>query len=82
MSIGILNSSLVHPCEVFAGAVEQRATALICVHNHPSVIQTLRGVKPIVRRLVEAGELIGIPVLYHVIIGQDNYTSFANMGLL
>ena len=83
VSIGILNRSLVHPREVFAGAVEQRAAALICVHNHPSCdSKPSEEDKRITRRLVETCELIGIPVLNHVIIGQDNYTSFADEGLL
>ncbi len=83
VSIGILNKSLVHPREVFADAVELRAAALICVHNHPSgdpkpSVEDER----ITRRLVEAGELLGIPVLDHVIIGKEHYTSFADEGKL
>ena len=74
---------MVHPREVFAGAVEQRAAALICVHNHSSGDRKpSEEDKRITRRMVKAGELIGIPVLDHVIIGQDNYTSFADEGLL
>ena len=72
VSIRILKRSLVHHREVFSGEIKQRATALICVHNHPSGDS----------KLVEAGELIGIPVLDHVIIGKDNYTRFADEGLL
>ena len=83
VSIGILNRNLVHPHEVFAGVFEQRAPALICFHNHPSGDS-----KPseednrITCRLLEAGELIRIPDLDHVIIGQDNYISFADEELL
>lgn len=80
---GILNKSLVHPREVFALAIEHRAAALICVYNHPSgdpepSQEDLR----ITERLVEVGKLVGIPVLDHVIVGGDNYTSFADKGLL
>ncbi len=80
---GILNKSLVHPREVFASAIEHRAAALICVHNHPSgdpepSQEDLR----ITERLVEVGKLVGIPVLDHVIVGGDEYTSFADRGLL
>ena len=83
VSIGILNRSLILLREVFAGAVEQWAAALICVHNHPSgESKPSEEDKRITRRLVEGVELIGIPVLDHVIIGQDNYTSFADEGLL
>lgn len=80
---GILNKSLVHPREVFASAIEHRAAALICVHNHPSgdpepSQEDIR----ITERLVEVGKLVGIPVLDHVIVGSDEYTSFADRGLL
>ena len=80
---GILNKSLVHPREVFASAIEHRAAALICIHNHPSgdpepSQEDLR----ITERLVEVGKLVGIPVLDHVIVGNESYTSFADQGLL
>ena len=70
---GILNESLVHPREVFASAIEYRAAALICAHNHPSGDP---------ERVVEVGKLVGIPVLDHVNVGGDNYTSFADKGFL
>ncbi|MBC8259183.1 MAG: DNA repair protein RadC [SAR324 cluster bacterium] len=80
---GILNKSLVHPREVFASAIEHRAAALICVHNHPSgdpapSPEDLR----ITERLVEVGKLVGIPVLDHVIIGREGYVSFVDKGIL
>ena len=80
---GILNKRLVRPREVFASSIEHRAVALICFHNHPSgdpepSQEDLR----ITERLVEIGKLVGIPVLDHVIVGGDNYTSFADKGLL
>ena len=83
VSKGILNKSLVHPREVFASAIEHRAAALICIHNHPSgdpepSQEDLR----ITERLVEVGKLVGIPVLDHVIVGNESYTSFADQGLL
>jgi len=80
---GILNKSLVHPREVFASAIEHRAAALICVHNHPSGDpEPSQEDFRITERLVEVGKLVGIPVLDHVIVGGDNYTSFADNGLL
>ena len=80
---GILNKSLVHPREVFASAIEHRAAALICVHNHPSGDpEPSQEDFRITERLVEVGKLVGIPVLDHVIVGGDNYTSFADKGLL
>ena len=79
---GILNKSLVYPREVFASAIEHRAAALICAHNHPSgdpePSQDFRKTE----RLVDVGKLVGIPVLDHVIVADDNYTSFADKGLL
>lgn len=80
---GILNKSLVHPREVFASAIEHRAAALICVHNHPSGDpEPSQEDFRITERLVEVGKLVGIPVLDHVIVGGENYTSFADKGLL
>ena len=80
---GILNKSLVHPREVFASAIEHRATSLICVHNHPSGdLEPSQEDFRIMERLVEVGKLVGISMLYHVIVGGENYTSFADKGLL
>ena len=80
---GILNSSLVHPREVFREAIAERAAAIILVHNHPSGDPTPsaddRGVTD---QLVAAGRLLDIPVHDHVIIGRGRYTSFAEAGLL
>ena len=72
-----------HPREVFASAIEHRAAALIFVHNHPSgePAPSQKDFR-ITERLVEVGKLVGIPVLDHVIMGGDNYTSFADKGLL
>ena len=80
---GLLNKSLVHPREVFARAVEARAAALVCVHNHPSGDpEPSPEDRRITERLVESGKLIGIQVLDHVVIGRDDYFSFADRGLL
>ena len=80
---GLLNKSLVHPREVFARAVEARAAALVCVHNHPSGDpEPSPEDHRITERLVESGKLIGIQVLDHVVIGRDRYFSFADKGLL
>ena len=79
---GILNKSLVHPQEVFASAIEHRAAALICVHNHPSGEPGhSQEDYQITQRMVEVGKLVGIPVLDHVIVGGENYASFADKGL-
>jgi DNA repair protein RadC len=80
---GILNSSLVHPREVFREAIAERAAAIILVHNHPSgdPAPSLDD-KSITEQLVQAGRLLDIPVHDHVIIGRGRYTSFAEAGLL
>ena len=80
---GILNSSLVHPREVFREAIAERAAAIILVHNHPSgELRPSPSDLRITRRLVELGELLGIPVLDHLIVTDEGMTSFVGMGLL
>jgi DNA repair protein RadC len=80
---GILNSSLVHPREVFREAIAERAAAVILVHNHPSGDPTPSADDRLVtEQLVSAGRLLDIPVHDHVIIGRGRYTSFAEAGLL
>ena len=80
---GILNSSLVHPREVFREAIAERAAAVILVHNHPSGDPTASADdRAVTEQLVAAGRLLDIPVHDHVIIGRGRYTSFAEAGLL
>lgn len=80
---GILNSSLVHPREVFREAIAERAAAIILVHNHPSGDPTPSADDRVVTdQLVAAGRLLDIPVHDHVIVGRGRYTSFAEAGLL
>lgn len=80
---GTLSSSLVHPREVFVKAIKQHAASIVLAHNHPSG-DTEPSIedKNITRRLVEAGELIGISVLDHIIIGRGTYMSFKQEKLL
>lgn len=83
VSEGTLNQSIVHPREVFAPAVRESAAAVIFVHNHPTGDPTpSKEDREITRRLREAGELLGIRVLDHVIIGDGSYYSFTESGLL
>ncbi len=80
VSIGSLNQSVVHPREVFATALKSCAAAIILLHNHPSGDpKPSREDSNLTRRLKEIGDLIGIPVLDHIIIG-DMYYSFAEHG--
>jgi DNA repair protein RadC len=83
ISEGSLNQSIVHPREVFIPAVRESAAAIIFVHNHPSGDPApSREDRDITRRLKEAGEIMGIRVLDHIIIGDGSYFSFVETGLL
>lgn len=74
ISIGTLTSSLVHPREVFAEAITDRAASIIVAHNHPSgSLEASRADTEVTERLLEAGELLGIPLLDHIIISEDSY---------
>lgn len=83
VSEGSLNASIVHPREVFAPVVRESAAAVLLVHNHPSGDPTpSREDLELTGRLREAGELMGVRVLDHVIIGHGCYVSLADRGLL
>ena len=80
---GLLNSSLVHPREVFREAISENAAAIILVHNHPSGDPTPSPDDRVTtEQLVAAGRLLDIPVQDHIIIGRGRYLSFAEAGLL
>ena len=80
---GLLNSSLVHPREVFREAIAERAAAVILVHNHPSGDPTPSAEdRAVTEQLVAAGRLLDIPVHDHIIVGRGRYVSFAETGLL
>lgn len=82
ISVGTLNGSLAHPREVFRAAIRRGAAALILVHNHPSGDPTPSPEDvQVTRRLVEAGRLMGIDVLDHVIIGDNCYQSLRELGM-
>lgn len=85
VSEGSLNQSIVHPREVFTPAVKESAAAVIFVHNHPTgdPAPSQEDIA-ITRRLREAGEIMGIKVLDHIIIGDgdDAYVSFVERGLM
>lgn len=83
ISIGSLNASIVHPREVFKAAMLNNAAAIICIHNHPSGDpEPSREDIETTRRLVEAGKIIGIEVLDHIIIGEQKYLSMKGMDLM
>ncbi|MFQ5851334.1 MAG: DNA repair protein RadC [Candidatus Binatia bacterium] len=83
ISEGSLTASLVHPREVYNPVIRESAAAVIFVHNHPSgdPAPSLEDME-ITRRLKEVGELMGIRVLDHVVIGHDRYFSFNDKGML
>lgn len=77
VSRGTLDSALAHPREVFKAALLANAAAIIAAHNHPSGDPTPSPDDvALTRRLAEAGEVIGIPVLDHIIVGDGRYYSF------
>jgi len=81
--IGTLNQSLVHPREVFADAIADRAAGIIIAHNHPSgVLEPSRADISITQRLKEVSKLVGIELLDHVILSKHGYYSFSDEGLL
>ena len=82
-SVGTVNYTVVHPREIFSLAVKENASSLIFCHNHPSgsVTPSNEDIET-TRRLVEAGEIIGIPVIDHLILTQDSHFSFFEHGLL
>jgi DNA repair protein RadC len=80
---GLLNSSLVHPREVFRAAIAEAAAGIIVVHNHPSGDPTPSAEdRAVTQQLVAAGRLLDLPLYDHVIIAGDRFVSFATAGLL
>lgn len=83
VSIGTLNSSLVHPREVFKDAISLGAYALLVCHNHPSgSLEPSDEDRTITRRLIEAGEILGVPLFDHIILGDGRaYTAMRSEAL-
>lgn len=83
ISIGSLNSSIVHPREIFAQAIKHHAASIILAHNHPSGDpQPSKDDLKITERVYQAGKIIGIEVLDHIIITKSNFFSFKEKGLI
>lgn len=83
ISMGTINASIVHPREVFKEAIKHSANSIILVHNHPSGRpEPSREDKEITNRLIEVGNVVGIKVIDHIIIGFDTYVSFKKENLL
>lgn len=80
---GILDASVVHAREVFRPAIAESAAAILLVHNHPSGDPAPSpDDREVTRQLAEAGRMLGIPVIDHVVIGDGRYVSFVEAGLL
>ena len=83
VSVGTLNASIVHPREVFAEAIKNKAASVIFVHNHPSGDpEPSEGDLVVTKRLVEAGKILEIEVVDHIIITNNNFLSFKERKLL
>ncbi len=83
ISVGSLDATVAHPREVFNPAVHDHAAAIIVVHNHPSGDPTPSGEDiQLTHRIAEAGKVLGIKLLDHVIIAGNNYYSFRSHGLV
>jgi DNA repair protein RadC len=83
VSEGILTASLVHPREVFAPAIRESAGGVVLVHNHPSGDpEPSPEDLEVTRRLCAVGDLVGIRVLDHVVVGDGRYVSFLERGLI
>lgn len=83
VSVGNLNSSIVHPREVFKQAIKRSSSSIILVHNHPSGDPTpSKEDISITKRLVECGDILGIRVLDHIIIGDKRHVSLKEMDIL
>jgi DNA repair protein RadC len=83
VSLGSLTGSLVHPREVYRPALLDNSAAVMLIHNHPSSDpQPSKDDKALTVRLIQAGEILGIRVLDHVIIGHGQHYSFVEAGLI
>ena len=83
VAVGSLSSCVVHPRECFAPLLRDHAAAAILVHSHPSgCVEPSPEDTDLTERLARAGQLLGIPVLDHLIIGKEGYFSFRDAGVL
>jgi DNA repair protein RadC len=83
VTVGLVNRTMVHPREVFYPAIKDNAVAIIVAHNHPSGhVDPSAEDNEVTWKLSEAGVILGIPVLDHVIIGRERYYSYLESGSL
>ena len=80
ISVGTLDASIVHPREVFRPAIKDAAAAVILVHNHPSGDSTpSEHDRQLTKRLQEAGNIVGIDVLDHIVLGSENASGIGKL---
>ena len=83
VTVGLLNTNQVHPREVFVDAISDRAASVILAHNHPSgVLKPSPDDIAVTRQLVDAGKILGISVLDHIIITKKGHLSFKEKGFM
>lgn len=83
VSEGNLNSSVIHPREIFKPAIDELSASIILVHNHPSGNpEPSRMDIEVTKRVYQAGEILGIKLLDHIVIARDKFTSMAQLGVL
>ena len=83
VSVGTINTNLVHPREVFKTAIQHLAVSIILVHNHPSGdTEPSEADIEITKRLIESGKIMGIDILDHIIITKNKFFSFKDKGLI
>ena len=83
VSVGSLNASVVHPREVFAEAIRNKAASVVFVHNHPSGDpEPSEDDLLLTKKLVESGKILGIEVFDHIIVAKDSFFSFKNKGII
>ena len=83
ITVGLLNHSLVHPREVFADAITDRAASIICIHNHPSgTLEPSSQDIAITNQLKDAGSLIGIQLIDHIIVSKNGHVSMREQGFI
>lgn len=81
VTIGTLTASLVHPREVFADAITDRAAGIIVAHNHPSgSLEISQADRDVTDRLIEAGKLLGITLIDHIVITKNEHRSIVGQG--
>lgn len=81
VTVGIINKTIVHPREIFAEAMKDRACSIIVAHNHPSGrLEASHEDIEITRRISEAGEILGIPLLDHIIFSETGFISLKEKG--